>query len=185
MKNYLILMWGAMALTGCMTRSPEPQPPAQPRQPKVVTPLVQPVPTLPKIQILNWEDSVVSLIAQMLQSSDATPRSLLLVDSVKNNTNGSLPAVKAATAIYDALSNGKAFTLIPREQVAVAKQTLGLFADDSLGSRSKEIGLARYVSAQYVLYSDISGDVKTPQLDMQLMLVQTGEIVWSGNVPVH
>ncbi len=33
----------------------------------------------------------------------------------------------------------------------------------------------------YVLYSDVSGDVKSPALDMQLMLVQTGEIVWSGN----
>ena len=187
MKKYLVLMLGAMVLTGCMTRPPEQQPPAQiepvqPQQPEVVTPPPgQPVPTPPKIQTLNWEGSVAPLVAQMLKASDATPGSILLVDSVKNNTNGSLPVAKATTAIYDALSNGKAFTLVPREQVAVAKQTLGLSADDSLGSRSKAIGLARYVSAQYVLYSDVSGDVKTPQLDMQLMLVQTGEIVWSGN----
>ncbi|MGK2889157.1 MAG: penicillin-binding protein activator LpoB [Candidatus Malihini olakiniferum] len=182
MKKYLVLMLGAMVLTGCMTRPPEQQPPAQPQQPEVVMPPPgQPVPTPPKIQILNWEGSVAPLVAQMLQASDAAPGSILLVNSVKNNTNGSLPVAKATMAIYDVLSNGKAFTLVPREQVAVAKQTLGLSADDSLGSRSKAIGLARYVSAQYVLYSDVSGDVKTPQLDMQLMLVQTGEIVWLGN----
>lgn len=193
MKKYLVLMLGAMVLTGCMTRSPEQQtqPPAQiepvkPQQPEGVTPPPgQPVPTPPKIQTLNWEGSVAPLVAQMLQASGVAPGSILLVDSVKNNTNGALPVAKATAAIYDALASGKAFTLVPREQVAVAKQTLGLSADDSLGSRSKAIGLARYVSAQYVLYSDVSGDVKTPQLDMQLMLVQTGEIVWSGNGAVQ
>jgi PBP1b-binding outer membrane lipoprotein LpoB len=43
------------------------------------------------------------------------------------------------------------------------------------------VGLARIVGAQYVLYSNVQGDVKTPSLQMQLMLVQTGEIIWSGN----
>lgn len=71
--------------------------------------------------------------------------------------------------------------MIPAAQLATAKQTLGLSEDDSLGSRTKAIGLARYVSAQYVLYSDVSGDVKAPVIDMQLMLVQTGEIIWSGH----
>lgn len=188
MKKYLVMLFGAMVLTGCMTRPPEQQPPAQiepvePSQPEVVTP--PPVPTPPKIQTLNWEGSVGPLVAQMRQASGVAPGSILLVDSVKNNTNGSLPVAKATAAIYDALANGNAFTLVPREQVAVAKQTLGLSAEDSLGSRTKAIGLARYVSAQYVLYSDVSGDVKTPQLDMQLMLVQTGEIVWSGNGAVQ
>lgn len=191
MKKYLVLLFGAMVLTGCMTRPPEQQPPAQiepvqPSQPEVVTPPPgQSVPTPPKIQTLNWEGSVGPLVAQMRQASGVAPGSILLVDSVKNNTNGSLPVAKATTAIYDALANGNTFTLVPREQVAVAKQTLGLSAEDSLGSRTKAIGLARYVSAQYVLYSDVSGDVKTPQLDMQLMLVQTGEIVWSGNGAVQ
>ncbi|MFT8211306.1 MAG: penicillin-binding protein activator LpoB [Symbiopectobacterium sp.] len=191
MKKYLVLMLGAMVLTGCMTRPPEQQPPAQiepvqPQQPEVVAPPPgQQVPTPPKIQTLNWEGSVAPLVAQMLQASGVAPGSILLVDSVKNNTNGSLPVAKATAAIYDSLTSGETFTMVPREQVAVAKQTLGLSADDSLGSRSKAIGLARYVSAQYVLYSDVSGDVKTPQLDMQLMLVQTGEIVWSGNGAVQ
>ncbi|MGK2960009.1 MAG: penicillin-binding protein activator LpoB [Candidatus Malihini olakiniferum] len=181
MKKYLVLMLEAIVLTGCIKRPPEQQPPeqvemVQQQQPEVVAP-----PAPPKIQTLNWEGSVAPLIAQMLKESDAAPGSILLVNSVKNNTNGSLLIAKATMAIYDALSNGKAFILVPCEQMSVAKQTLGLSADDSLGSRSKAIGLARYVGAQYLLYSDVIGDVKTPQLDIQLILVQSGEIVWSGN----
>ena len=48
------------------------------------------------------------------------------------------------------------------------------------GTRSKAIGIARNVGAQYVLYSNATGNVNTPALQMQLMLVQTGEIIWSG-----
>ncbi|WCG84592.1 penicillin-binding protein activator LpoB [Pectobacterium sp. A5351] len=192
MKKYLGVILAALVLTGCPSRPPEPtEPPAtiEPVEPQVpTTPTLPPgesVPQPPKIQTLNWEASINPLVAQMLKADGVTPGSILLVDSVKNTTNGSLPIAKATGALYSALSSGKAFTLVPREQLASAKQTLGLSVDDSLGSRSKAIGLARYVSAQYVLYSDVSGDVKSPQIDMQLMLVQTGEIVWSGNGAVQ
>lgn len=74
---------------------------------------------------------------------------------------------------------------MPPGQLATAKQALGLSAEDSLGSRSKAVGLARYVGAQYVLYSNVEGDIKSPTLQMQLMLVQTGEIIWSGNGAVQ
>ena len=74
-----------------------------------------------------------------------------------------------------------------RENVmlAVAKQQLGLSPQDSLGSRSKAIGIARNVGAQYVLYSSATGNVNSPALQMQLMLVQTGEIIWSGKGAVQ
>ncbi|MFB6434629.1 MAG: penicillin-binding protein activator LpoB [Candidatus Malihini olakiniferum] len=192
MKKYLLLILEAILLTGCMTGlPPEQQPTAQiekvqPRKPEVVTTPVRLVPTPPKIQLLNWKCIVAPLVAQMLQASDTASRRILLVDSVKDNTSGGLlPVAKATTAIYDALSRGRAFILVPHEHVAVAKQRLGLSADDILESRSKTIGLARYMSAQYVLYSDVSGNVKTPQLAMQLILVKTGEIVWSGNSAVQ
>ncbi|MEH0876251.1 penicillin-binding protein activator LpoB [Pectobacterium cacticida] len=192
MKKYLGVILAVLVLTGCPSRPPEPtEPPAtiEPVEPQVPTtptpPQGEPVPQPPKIQTLNWQASVNPLVAQMLKADGVTPGSILLVNSVKNNTNGALPMAKATGALYDALSSANVFTLVPREQLAAAKQTLGLSVDDSLGSRSKAIGLARYVGAQYVLYSDVSGDVKSPQLDMQLMLVQTGEIVWSGSGAVQ
>ena len=103
----------------------------------------------------------------MLKAQGITSGSVLLVDRIKNSTNGSLQTAKATAALQNALANNNTFT------------------EDSLTSRSKAVGLARYVGAQYVLYSNAQGDIKSPELQMQLMLVQTGEIIWSGNGSVQ
>jgi len=180
----------ALILSGCIshqqqqTQPPAPVEPAQPAQP--VPPPAQPgptetVPVPPKMQSVNWDASVSPLVAQMLKADGVTAGSVLLVDNVKNSTNGSLQSSKATGALQNALASNTQFTLVTPQQLATAKQTLGLSAEDSLVSRSKAVGLARYVGAQYVLYSNAEGDVKSPTLQMQLMLVQTGEIIWSGS----
>jgi uncharacterized protein (TIGR02722 family) len=179
----------ALILAGCVNEQQQPQKPApvepvqptQPVQPPVEPPPAETVPQPPKFQSINWDASVSPLIAQMLKADGVTAGSVLLVDGVKNSTNGSLQISKATAALHTALDNNTQFTLVTPQQLATAKQTLGLSAEDSLGSRSKAVGLARIVGAQYVLYSNVQGDVKTPSLQMQLMLVQTGEIIWSGN----
>ncbi|NDL61907.1 penicillin-binding protein activator LpoB [Acerihabitans arboris] len=186
MKKYLFVVLAALVLTGCPTRAPEPeQPPAtiEPAQPVPTpqpVPQPQPVPTPPKIRTLDWQASVDPLVKQMLGAQGIAPGSVLLINSMKNNTNGSVQTGKATAALYSALASNSTFTVISQEQMASAKQTLGLSVDDSLESRSKAVGLARYVNAQYVLYSDANGDAKQPEIEMQLMLVQSGEIVWSG-----
>ncbi|MBD8146514.1 penicillin-binding protein activator LpoB [Pantoea agglomerans] len=179
----------ALILTGCVVKQQQPAPveptqPVEPVQPvpqPEPVPQPQPVPQPPKLVTINWDASVQPLVAQMLQAASAEPGSVLLVDRVKNSTNGALQSEKATAAIQNSLNNNGKFTLVSADQLAQAKQTLGLSPDDSLNSRSKAIGLARNVNAQYVLYSNARGDVKAPTLQMQLMLVQTGEIIWSGN----
>jgi penicillin-binding protein activator len=180
----------ALMLTGCVVKQQTPAPveptqpttPAQPEQPPTQpVPPPQNVPQPPKLKTINWSASVQPLVANMVQSAGVNPGSVLLVDRIKNSTNGALQSDKATDAIQSALANNGKFTLVTPDQLAQAKQTLGLSADDSLNSRSKAIGLARNVNAQYVLYSNAQGDVKSPTLQMQLMLVQTGEIIWSGN----
>ncbi|MFW0697735.1 penicillin-binding protein activator LpoB [Pantoea sp. R13S299] len=180
----------ALILTGCVVKQQQQPAPVEPTQPAEPTqpvpqpepvPQPQPVPQPPKLVTINWDASVQPLVAQMLQAASAEPGSVLLVDRIKNSTNGSLQSDKATAAIQNALNNNGKFTLVSADQLAQAKQTLGLSPDDSLNSRSKAIGLARNVNAQYVLYSNARGDVKSPTLQMQLMLVQTGEIIWSGN----
>ncbi|WP_443112765.1 penicillin-binding protein activator LpoB [Erwinia sp. SLM-02] len=187
----------ALILSGCVLnqqqqpeqpQQPAPVEPVQPQQPEPVPAQPGPIETVPqppKMQTINWQASVTPLIAQMLKADGVTAGSVLLVDNVKNSTNGSLQSAKATAALQSALANNSQFTLVTPQQLAVAKQTLGLSAEDSLVSRSKAIGLARYVGAQYVLYSNAEGDVKSPELQMQLMLVQTGEIIWSGSGDVQ
>lgn len=180
----------ALILSGCVMKQQQPAPvePTQPveqvqpvPQPEQPIPQPQPVPQPPKLVTINWDASVEPLVAQMVRAATVTPGSVLLVDRIKNSTNGALQGEKATSAIQNALNNNGKFTLVSSEQLAQAKQTLGLSPDDSLNSRSKAIGLARNLNAQYVLYSTAKGDVKSPTLQMQLMLVQTGEIIWSGN----
>lgn len=192
MKRYLSVVLAVLVLTGCVppasvepTTPPVTIEPVTPPPDTETPPPVDTVPQPPKVQSINWVGSIEPLVAQMVNSKEVEAGSILLLDTVKNNTNGALQTAKATAALHQVLSSNKKFVLISPKQLTVAKQTLGLSADDSLSSRSKTIGLARYVSAQYVLYSDLSGDVKSPMIEMQLMQAQTGEIIWSGDAPVQ
>lgn len=201
MYRYLTVAAVALVLTGCITteQTPAPVEPVDPNAGTVVTPpptvpsvpdiegIPQPEPTIPavpKVRTYAWSSAIHPLINQMLQADGVTPGGVLLVDTVNNQTNGSLQTGTATEALVDALANNRTFTLVSAQQLALAKQQLGLSPQDSLGSRSKAIGIARNVGAQYVLYSNASGNVNTPTLKMQLMLAQTGEIIWSGHSAV-
>ena len=209
--RYAILTTLAMLLAGCITDQ-QPAPveqagggatqPAQPQQPQQPIPGVPSVPTLPqqpgpiehpdqngqptpRERHYDWNGAVQPMVGKMLQASGANAGSVLLVDSVNNRTNGSINTGEATEVVHNALANNGKFTLITAQQLAVAKQQLGLSPQDSLGTRSKAMGIARNVGAQYVLYSNATGNANAPSLQMQLMLVQTGEILWSGKGAVH
>lgn len=200
MKKYLLVALATLALSGCITTQQEQ--PQQPQTPPPTTapittvpatgtpetsgqPPVQTIPQPPKLQSIDWSATVQPLVAKMLQADGVQAGSVLLLDNVKNSTNGSLQTGKISTAMHTALASNNTFTVVPASQLATAKQAMGLSPDDNLVSRSKAIALARQVNAQYVLYSDARGNVKTPTLDMQLMTVQSGEIVWSGSGTVQ
>ena len=142
---------------------PQPQQPAQP-QPTV--PTVPAVPSVPA-QLGRLSIRISSRVSRRRAcvimtgtarfaagGADAAggvnAGSILLVDSVNNRTNGSLNAGEATTALRSALA-GNAIYPYGAQQLAVAKQQLGLSPQDSLGSRSKAMGIARNVGAQYVL----------------------------------
>ena len=139
----------------------------------------------PRVRHYDWGSAAAPMVNQMLQAGGVNNGSVLLVDSVNNRTNGTLKTSDATNALRGALTNNGKFTLVSAQQLSVAKQSLGLSANDSLGSRTKAMGIARKVGAQYVLYSNATGNVNAPQLQMQLMTVQTGEIVWSGKNAVQ
>ncbi|MDC9589650.1 penicillin-binding protein activator LpoB [Xenorhabdus sp. XENO-10] len=189
MKRILFVMLSAMLLASCVlpvTQQPAPITPTEPD--KKPEPSVEPsekVSQPPKIQTINWNNIVQPLVDQMVSANGLEAGKLLLVDSVKNNTNGSLRILKATDAITDAISNKQVFQIVPKSRVHVARLALGLSSEDSLGLRSKSIGLARYLNADYVLYSFVSNNHSQRNLEMQLMLVKTGEILWSGRGDVN
>lgn len=210
LTRYALVTAFALFLSGCITRTEQPpapvdeakpgtQQPTQPTQPVPTVPSVPSVPSqpgpiehpdetaqpTPRERHYDWNGAMQPMMDKMLQAQGVTSGSVLLVDSVNNRTNGSLNASEATETLRNALANNGKFTLVSGQQLAVAKQQLGLSPQDSLGSRSKAIGIARNVGAQYVLYSSATGNVNAPALQMQLMLVQTGEIIWSGKGAVQ
>ncbi|WP_286777991.1 penicillin-binding protein activator LpoB [Leclercia sp. UBA1284] len=210
LTRYALVTAFALFLSGCITRTEQPpapvdeakpgtQQPTQPTQPVPTVPSVPSVPSqpgpiehpdetaqpTPRERHYDWNGTMQPMMDKMLQAQGVTSGSVLLVDSVNNRTNGSLNASEATETLRNALANNGKFTLVSAQQLAVAKQQLGLSPQDSLGSRSKAIGIARNVGAQYVLYSSATGNVNAPALQMQLMLVQTGEIIWSGKGAVQ
>lgn len=209
-SRYALVTAFALFLSGCISRTEQPpapveevkpgtEQPVQPMQPVPVVPSVPTVPSqpgpiehpdataqpAPRERHYDWNGAMQPMVGKMLQAQGVTAGSVLLVDSVNNRTNGSLNAGEATETLRNALANNGKFTLVSAQQLGVAKQQLGLSPQDSLGSRSKAIGIARNVGAQYVLYSSATGNVNAPALQMQLMLVQTGEIIWSGKGAVQ
>jgi uncharacterized protein (TIGR02722 family) len=210
--RYALLTAVALVLSGCIMRgeqqpapvdqaNPTPQQPT-PEQPQPPVTAVPTVPTFPqqpgpiehpdetaqpapRERHYDWNSAIQPMVGKMLQASGAASGSVLLVDSVNNRTNGSVNTSEATEALRNALANNSKFTLVTAQQLGVAKQQLGLSPQDSLGTRSKAIGIARNVGAQYVLYSSANGSATAPGLQMQLMLVQTGEIIWSGKGAVQ
>ncbi|WP_220265911.1 penicillin-binding protein activator LpoB [Enterobacter sp. Colony194] len=204
MPRFWLLATVALILSGCVMRgqqepapvdqaTPTPQQPVPTPEPVPTVPSVpsvpsqpgpiehqEPTPAEPKVRQYDWSGAVQPMVGKMLQAGGVNAGSVLLVDSVNNRTNGSLQTGPATEALRNALANNNTFTLVSAQQLSMAKQQLGLSPQDSLGTRSKAIGIARNVGAHYVLYTSASGNVGAPTLQMQLMLVQTGEIIWSG-----
>ncbi|MGP1923765.1 MAG: penicillin-binding protein activator LpoB [Arsenophonus sp. NEOnobi-MAG3] len=136
------------------------------------------VPQLPKVKTVDCSTAIISLANQLVQAPGVESGKVLLIDSIKNNTNIS---IQSTDAIIDVVNKQHVFKLVPQYVVANARKALGLSQEDSLVTRSKAIGLARYVQADYVLYSVISGNQQQSEIKMQLMAAQTGEILWSGS----
>ena len=201
MNRYALVAALAIFLSGCVGQrepapvdevKPAPEQPAEPQQPVPVVPSVPTIPQqpgpiehedqtaqpAPRVRHYDWNSAMQPMVGKMLQADGVTAGNVLLVDSVNNRTNGSLNAGEATETLRNALANNGKFTLVSAQQ-------LGLSPQDSLGTRSKAIGIARNVGAQYVLYSSAAGNVNAPSLQMQLMLVQTGEIIWSGKGAVQ
>ncbi|WP_047679624.1 MULTISPECIES: penicillin-binding protein activator LpoB [Xenorhabdus] len=185
MKRVLLVILSAILLASCSLIPPQPPAPVTPAEPEQKTePSAKPlekVPQPPKIQSINWNSIIQPLVEQLVNAQGVEAGKILLVDTVKNNTNGSLRTLQATDAITDVVSKKQVFQIVPKKQVYYARQALGLSSEDSLALRSKSIGLARYLNADYVLYSVASGNNEQRKIEMQLMLVKTGEILWSGS----
>lgn len=185
MKKLLFVVLAAAILAGCPSTGPKTQKPPvainTPPPPVDVVP-IPPVQQSPQQapEPLNWMASIEPLVSKMLNSSPDTNNGVVLLEQVKNNTSGKVETADATSALKETLASTNRFSLVPDSKLLEGRQALGLEDDDSLISRSKAIGLARYLGAKYIVYASANGNPSMPEIIIQLMQAQTGEILWSG-----
>lgn len=193
MKKMLFVVAAVFLLAGCPSMLPqqppapvEPVTPTEPTEPpKPIEPPIEVVPTPPKITSINWNAAIQPLIREMSVTDDLATGKLLVVDNVKNNSGGNIQAVNATNTIIDSVNSISSLQTVPYAQMMSARKALGLSGEDSLGLRSAAIGLARYLQADYILFSTVDGKKDNRVISMQLMSVASGEILWSGRHKVE
>ncbi|QOI11055.1 penicillin-binding protein activator LpoB [Blochmannia endosymbiont of Colobopsis nipponica] len=136
------------------------------------------IPILPKIKSSDWEYILLPIIKQMFFVNDLEHNSLVLIKDIKNIANGDLQSNEITTALIRIVTKSGKFHVIEKNKLNEAYITLGLSLEDSLEHCSKDLGLGRYLKAKYLLYGVLTGDARQPFLELQLILVKTGEILW-------
>lgn len=188
MKRLLCVIASVWLLAGCpstaLVTPPVPvgtvTPPPDTSPPPLPLPPPDTVPVPPKMKKIEWEQSITPLVNQMVHSDGVNQGSTLLVNKVGNKTNSSLQTSVATGALMNTIGKTGVLNVIPAGAVSSAMSVLGMGDNDTLTLRSKAIGLARYLNADYVLYSVVTGTRDARQMEMQLMSVSSGEIFWSG-----
>lgn len=185
MKKLFFVALATVLLVGCLATGPKTHKPpitVNPQPPPidlVLTPPNQPPPKQ-ELEPLNWMASIEPLVYNMLNSSLDANNGVVLLDQVKNNTSGKVQTDDAASALKETLLATNRFSVVSDSKLTEGRQAMGLQDDDSLISRSKAIGLARYLGAKYIIYASANGNPSMPEIIIQLMQAQTGEILWSG-----
>lgn len=185
MKRLLCVIASVWLLAGCPSMAPV-APPAPvdtvtpPPADTTPPPPSDTVPVPPKMKKIEWEQGITPLVNQMVHSDGVNQGSTLLVNKVGNKTNSSLQTNVATGVLMKTIGKTGVLNVIPAGAVSSAMSVLGMGDNDTLTLRSKAIGLARYLNADYVLYSVVTGTRDARQMEMQLMSVSSGEIIWSG-----
>ena len=176
--SYVLVIGLMLLLTGChLTQSTAPiKSVEEVKQPE--TGIEQP----PKVVTTDWKTILAPLVAELIQTTQPDANNLLLVSDIKNNTGDYLAGNNVSAALASLLREQDLYVVLDKSFVNAGKQALGISSDDVLVSRTKVVGLARYVNANYVLFTTINSLPKSPDIQanvaLELISARTGEIIW-------
>lgn len=145
------------------------------------TPPDEPITPIPVPKKPNWTASLEHAVEKLAQGKPIDQQELVLVDDVKNSSDIEVNTRSLTSELMQLMRSTKRFSIVPDAELTAAKETLGLADEDSLNTRSKTIGLARHLTAPYILYTSVEGSgPENLNVFSQVMQVQTGELVWSA-----
>ena len=144
----------------------------------------EPTPTIPDpipaSKKPNWSASLEQVVEKLVQDKPVNQQDLVLIANVKNSADIDINTQTLTSELKQLIGSTKHFATVPDVELATARETLGLTDEDSLNTRSKTIGLARYLTMPYILYTTVEGNgPEHLNLLSQVMQVQTGELIWS------
>lgn len=105
-------------------------------------------------------------------------RHTILIDQIKNTTNISIPLESITTSIQYFLKNNK-IKSIPLNKVVILSNN-----DNSINFTGKTVIIARYINANYILYTDIYEYLNNYKIRIQLVEVTNGEIVCTNSINI-
>lgn len=136
----------------------------------------------PKMVSTDWRVILSPLVNELLQTTEPSEQNLLLVSDTKNNTGEYVALNRVNNTLQSLLTGQDLFVVINKNMVNQGKHILGIPFDDTSVSRSKVTGLARYLKADYVLFTAINTLPKSPDTEanvsMELISTKSGEIIW-------
>lgn len=141
--------------------------------------IVQPELSIPFITNgINWR----MILSEMLQSplffDDVPSDSLVLVNIIKNNTNIFIQTTKITSILIELIkSNTKKCNIINMEQLYHAYRELEISSEEILNSYAFSIEIANYLKADYVIYGIAYENTCKLNIELQLILSKTGEIL--------
>ncbi|OCG43456.1 hypothetical protein A9G28_03940 [Gilliamella sp. Fer1-1] len=170
------------ALTGCHLISNTPKvevkPPVDETQ-SSDTAVIEMPPQI--VKQTDWHLILSPFINKLANTSLASSdNKLILISDIQNRSGDYLASNQIDEALHQLMHKQNTFTVVNKQVINQAKQTLGISADDKLVSRGKMIGLAKSINANYVLFTTI---YKVPDeshgadLAMELISTQSGEIL--------
>lgn len=189
MQKFVYVILSALMmvlLTACNTTSVQPSKPIS----DLAKNLTKPVSVLelpPPMISTDWRHILSPMIDELIQTSDIGENNRVLVSDVKNNSGNYVSPSQINNVLFSLMAQQDIFAPIDKSFVTQAKQTLGIPYDDALVSRSKMIGLARHLNADYLLFTTIKQTPQSPNIpgdvSMELLLTKSGEIVWQFSSP--
>ncbi|WP_159715396.1 penicillin-binding protein activator LpoB [Blochmannia endosymbiont of Camponotus nipponensis] len=139
----------------------------------------EPVLSVPStINLIDWKPVLLKILQNVFFFDNIAHDGLLLVNMVKNDTDGVLQATNITNILINCIQeNTRKYNVIDIETMYAVYRQLGVYPEDNRNSYNFAIKIANYLKANYILYSIAYGDSKKPNLELQLILVKTGEIV--------
>ncbi len=181
--SYSVLLTAVLSLTGCQYLDS-----GQTTAPVVVVPPKQQpsedVVTFPKQQQVDWTASLEQVVQKMVAASGSSEVNYVLIDDITNRSKNHVDTNALTQQYKSLLDSTYRFSTVDEATLSDAKRALGIEQGDSLSSRAKSVGLSRYLKIPYVLYTSIIEKGGQSELNVQMLQVNSGEVIWSAKSPL-